>query len=89
MLSIIRGSVVIFKCAFLLLNLLIYIPNCIAVKYCNLCLFTHLLKRKKIAAAQTAAIVFPSIAYSESKFVMLSKLMPKVDRLCSIAEVAG
>ena len=44
---------------------------------------------QKTAAAQTAAVFFPSLAYSESRFVMLSKLMPKVDRLCSIADVAG
>ena len=43
----------------------------------------------KTAAAQTAAVSFPSLAYSESRFVMLSKLMPKVDRLCSMADVAG
>ena len=45
--------------------------------------------RKKTAAAQTAAVSFPSLAYSESRFVMLSKLMPKVDRLYSMTDVAG
>ena len=44
---------------------------------------------QKTAAAQTAAVSFPSLAYSESRFVMLSKLMPKVDRLYSMTDVAG
>ena len=44
---------------------------------------------QKTAAVCAAAVSFPSLAYSESRFVMLSKLMPKVDRLCSMADVAG
>ena len=44
---------------------------------------------QKTAAAQPAAVSFSFVAYSESRFVMLSKLMPKVDRLCSMADVAG
>ena len=44
---------------------------------------------QKNAAAQTAAVSFPSLVYSESRFVMLSKLMPKVDRLYSMTDVAG